>query len=46
MSLIFAFLVGFVIVGFFVVAFRDERVETRDFCRDRAGIQFVTLSSR
>ena len=31
MSLIFAFLVGFVIVGFFVVAFRDERVETRDF---------------
>jgi len=44
MSLIFAFLVGCVIAGFFVVAFRDEQVR-REIFSGQAGIQFVTLFS-
>jgi hypothetical protein len=44
MSLIFAVLVGLVILGFFVVAFRDERVRQEIFS-GQAGIQFVTLFS-
>jgi hypothetical protein len=44
MSLIFALLVGCVIIGFFVVAFRDEQVR-REIFSGQAGIQFVTLFS-
>jgi hypothetical protein len=44
MSLIFALLVGLVILGFFAVAFRDEQVR-REIFSGQAGIQFVTLFS-
>jgi hypothetical protein len=44
MSSIFALLVGIVIAGFFIVAFRDEQVR-REIFSGQAGIQFVTLFS-
>ena len=43
-SWIFASLVGLVIIGFFVVASRDERVRSTIFSGD-SGIQFLTLFS-
>jgi len=43
-SMVFAALVGTVICGFFVVAFRDERVRQAIFS-GQAGMQFVTLFS-
>jgi len=43
-SIVFAALVGTVICGFFVIAFRDERVRQAIFS-GQAGIQFVTLFS-
>jgi hypothetical protein len=44
MSIYFAILVGLVIVGFFVLAFVDERVRRTIFSGE-AGIQFLTLFS-
>ncbi len=43
-SMVFAALVGTVIFGFFVIAFRDERVRQAIFS-GQAGMQFVTLFS-
>ena len=43
-SMVFAALVGTVICGFFVIAFRDERVRQAIFS-GQAGMQFVTLFS-
>jgi hypothetical protein len=44
MSGVFAMLVGVVIVGFFVMAFKDEQVR-REIFAGQSGIQFVTLFS-
>jgi hypothetical protein len=44
MSAAFAGLVGLVILGFFVMAYRDEQVRREIFAR-QVGIQFVTLFS-
>jgi hypothetical protein len=44
MSLTFAMLVGLVIVGFFVIAAKDQKVRVTIFS-GQAGIQFVTLFS-
>ena len=44
MSIVFSALVGTVIVGFFFIALRDERVRQTIFS-GTAGIQFVTLFS-
>jgi hypothetical protein len=44
MSIVFALLVGVVILGFFVIAFRDETVRKEIFS-GASGIQFVTLFS-
>lgn len=44
LSVIFAGLVGAVIVGFFIIAFKDHRVRQEIFS-GQAGIQFVTLFS-
>jgi hypothetical protein len=44
MSLVFAFIVALVILGFFVVAFKDEKVRQEIFA-GQAGIQFITLFS-
>ena len=44
MSGIFAFLVALVIIGFFVIAWRDPQVG-REIFAGQAGIQFVTLFS-
>ncbi|HJR08001.1 MAG TPA: hypothetical protein VJ842_12135 [Pyrinomonadaceae bacterium] len=44
MSIVFAILVGLVIVGFFVLAFVDDRVRRTIFSGE-AGIQFLTLFS-
>jgi hypothetical protein len=44
MSLVFAFIVALVIIGFFVVAFKDEKVRQEIFA-GQAGIQFITLFS-
>jgi hypothetical protein len=44
MSAVFAFLVGMVILGFFVMAYRDEQVR-REIFAGQSGIQFVTLFS-
>jgi prepilin-type N-terminal cleavage/methylation domain-containing protein len=44
MSIIFAALVGLVIVGFFITAWKDEKVRTAIFS-GQSGIQFVTLFS-
>jgi predicted phage tail protein len=43
-SMVFAVLVGAVIMGFFAIAFRDERVRQAIFS-GQAGMQFVTLFS-
>lgn len=43
-SLIFAGLVAGVIAGFFIVAFRDEKVR-REIFSGQSGIQFITLFS-
>jgi presenilin-like A22 family membrane protease len=40
----FAFIVALVIIGFFVVAFKDEKVRQEIFA-GQAGIQFITLFS-
>lgn len=40
----FAFLVGLVIVGFFIVAYKDEKVRKSIFSGD-AGLQFITIFS-
>lgn len=44
MSIVFASLIAVVIVGFFVIAFRDERIRAAIFSGE-AGIQFLTLFS-
>jgi hypothetical protein len=44
MSITFASLVGLVIIGFFVIALRDQQVSQEIF-KGQAGIQFVTLFS-
>lgn len=44
MSAVFAVLVGLVIVGFFLMAYRDEKVRRAIFSH-QVGIQFVTLFS-
>lgn len=44
MSTTFAILVGVVIAGFFIIAFRDQQVR-REIFAGQAGIQFVTLFS-
>jgi hypothetical protein len=44
MSLVFAFIVALVIIGFFAVAFKDEKVRQEIFS-GQAGIQFITLFS-
>ena len=44
MSLVFAALVGLVIIGFFIIAWRDENVR-REIFAGQAGIQFITLFS-
>jgi hypothetical protein len=44
MSAVFAALVAIVILGFFVMAYRDEQVR-REIFAGQAGIQFVTLFS-
>jgi hypothetical protein len=44
MSITFALLVGAVILGFFVIAFRDESVRKAIFSNE-SGIQFITLFS-
>jgi hypothetical protein len=44
MSRVFAALVGLVIIGFFVIAWRDESVR-REIFGGQAGIQFITLFS-
>ena len=41
---IFAALVGTVIIGFFIIAWRDEKIRRTIFSGD-AGIQFLTLFS-
>ena len=40
----FAFLVGLVIVGFFIVAYKDEKVRKSIFSGD-VGLQFITIFS-
>ncbi len=40
----FAFLVGLVIVGFFIVAYKDEKVRKSIFSGD-SGLQFITIFS-
>lgn len=44
MSVIFSILIGFVIFGFFVMAYRDESVRRAIFS-GQTGLQFVTLFS-
>jgi small-conductance mechanosensitive channel len=44
MSLIFAGLILIVILGFFVIAFRDEKIRQTVFSSE-AGMQFLTLFS-
>ncbi len=44
MSLVFAVIVALVIIGFFWVAFKDEKVRQEIFA-GQAGIQFITLFS-
>jgi hypothetical protein len=45
MNAVFAGLVALVIIGFFVIAFRDESVRKAIFSNE-SGIQFITLRSR
>ena len=40
----FAFLVGLVIVGFFIVAYKDEKIRKSIFSGD-SGLQFITIFS-
>ncbi|WP_034059534.1 hypothetical protein [Lacinutrix jangbogonensis] len=40
----FAFLVGLVIVGFFIIAYRDDEIRKTIFSGD-AGLQFITIFS-
>lgn len=40
----FAFLVGIVIVGFFIIAYRDDQIRKSIFTGD-AGLQFITIFS-
>ncbi|WP_298425930.1 hypothetical protein [uncultured Kordia sp.] len=40
----FAFLVGIVIVGFFIIAYRDDEIRKTIFSGD-AGLQFITIFS-
>lgn len=42
--MVFAALVGLVIIGFFAVAFRDEKIRQTIFS-GQAGIQFLSLFS-
>ena len=44
MSITFALLIGLVILGFFVIAWRDEKIRQAVFSSE-AGIQFLTLFS-
>jgi hypothetical protein len=44
MSVTFGLLVGLVIIGFYVLAYRDEKVRSEVFSR-QTGIQFITLFS-